>query len=410
MTLNNMIERKQQMKTLRDLRDRHIIKVIIGIRRSGKSTLLEMFADELRRNVPEKRIQYFNFEDPDVLAIGNWKQIYDYVKGGLDSGGMNYIFLDEVQNVESFERLVDGLYIKKNVDLYVTGSNGYLLSGELATLLTGRYIEIEMLPFSFAEYMEAIPNSPNMPKDELFRNFIFGGGLPQAVEYEEISRKQVDDFLNGVILSIIEKDIFKRYRIYNKPIFHKVTDFLMDSVGSYVSPRSIAETFKSEGVSIDHKTISKYLEYLAASFLMYKVPRYNIKGRNLLRTLDKYYVADPGFRKARLGKGADSDRGYMLENAVYIVLRRRNRHVYVGKMRDKEVDFIAMDHAGYISYYQVAYTVLDEKTLERELAPLRMIRDSNPKYLLSSDWDADPVYDGIRKLNVIDWLMGSAKG
>jgi predicted AAA+ superfamily ATPase len=332
------------------------------------------------------------------------------VKGGLHSGDMNYIFLDEVQNVESFERLVDGLYIKKNIDLYVTGSNGYLLSGELATLLTGRYIEIEMLPFSFAEYMEAIPNSPNMPKDELFRNFIFGGGLPQAVEYEEISRKQVDDFLNGVILSIIEKDIFKRYRIYNKPIFHKVTDFLMDSVGSYVSPRSIAETFKSEGVSIDHKTISKYLEYLAASFLMYKVPRYNIKGRNLLRTLDKYYVADPGFRKARLGKGADSDRGYMLENAVYIELRRRNRHVYVGKMRDKEVDFIAMDHAGYISYYQVAYTVLDEKTLERELAPLRMIRDSNPKYLLSSDWDADPVYDGIRKLNVIDWLMGSAKG
>ena len=401
-----MIERKQQMKTLRELRDRHIIKVVVGVRRSGKSTLLEMFADELRRDVQEKRIQHLNFEDPDVMMIGDWKQIYDYVNNGLESGGMNYIFLDEVQNVENFERLVDGLYIKKNVDLYITGSNGYLLSGELATLLTGRYIEIEMLPFSFAEYMAARPNSPNMSKDELLRNFIFGGGLPQAVEFEEINRKQVDDYLNGVISTIIEKDILKRHRVYNKPMFQKVTDFLMDSVGSYVSPRSIAKAFKNEGLSIDHKTISKYLEYIASSFLMYKVPRYNIKGKNLLRTLDKYYVVDAGFRKARLGKDADAERGHILENAVYLELRRRNKYVYVGKLHDKEVDFVVTDYTGYTSYYQVAYTVLDEKTLERELAPLRMINDSNPKYLLSADWDGNPVYDGIRKINVIDWFMG----
>ena len=406
--MSKMIERKQQMKTLRELRDRHIIKVVIGVRRSGKSTLLEMFADELRQSVPQKQIQYLNFEDPDVLAIGDWKQIYDNVKNSLDSEGMNYVFLDEVQNVESFERLVDGLYIKKNVDLYVTGSNGYLLSGELATLLTGRYIEIEMLPFSFTEYMEVIPNSQNRSKDELFRNFIFSGGLPQAVEYEEISQKQVDDFLNSVITTVIEKDIFKRRRLYNKPVFHKVTDFLLDSVGSYVSPGAIANVFKNEGIVIDNKTVTKYLEYLSSAFLFYKVPRYNIKGKNLLRTLDKYYVVDPGFRGARLGKETDSDRGHLLENAVYLELRRQNRYVYVGKMRDKEVDFVAMDHAGYISYYQVAYSVMDEKTLARELAPLEMIKDSNAKYLLSADWDVDPVYNGIRKLNVIDWLMGEA--
>ena len=403
-----MIERKQQMKVLRDLRDRHIIKVVIGVRRSGKSTLLEMFADELRLDVPEDRIQYLNFEDPDVLSIGSWKQVYDHVKERLDKGGMNYIFLDEVQNIEDFERLVDGLYIKKNVDLYVTGSNGYLLSGELATLLTGRYIEIEMLPFSFAEYMEAIQNSSTRTKDELFRNFIFTGGLPQAAEYEAISQKQVDDFLNGVITTIIEKDIFKRHRLYNKPEFHKVANFLLDSIGSYVSPGSIANVFKSEGIVIDNKTVSKYLGYLSSAFLFYKVPRFNIKGKNLLRTLDKYYVVDSGFRKSRLGKDTNMDLGHLLENAVYLELRRRNRYVYVGKIQDKEVDFVAVDHDGYSSYYQVAYSVMDKKTLSRELAPLEMIKDSNAKYLLSADWDIDPVYNGIRKLNVIDWLLGEA--
>jgi predicted AAA+ superfamily ATPase len=191
-------------------------------------------------------------------------------------------------------------------------------------------------------------------------------------------------------------------------VFHKLTDFLLDSVGSYISPGSIAKVFKSEGIVIDNKTVTKYLGYLSSAFLFYKVPRYNIKGKNLLRTLDKYYVVDQGFRKARLGQETDADRGHLLENAVYLELRRRNRYVYVGKMRDKEVDFVAMDHKGYISYYQVAYSILDDKTLARELAPLELIKDSNAKYLLSADWDIDPVYNGIRKLNVINWMLGEA--
>jgi predicted AAA+ superfamily ATPase len=400
-----LIERKRQMKSLRQIRDMNIIKVIVGVRRCGKSTLLEMFADEIRRTVPERRIHFLNFENPDTLALGDWKQIYDYLKVRLAPNEMNYVFLDEVQNIKNFERLVDGLFIRKNVDLYVTGSNGYMLSGELATLLTGRYIEIEMLPFSFAEYQAAAPNSQNLTKDESLGNFIFQGGIPQTVRLNDIDRGQAEDFLNGVLSTIVEKDIFTRHTLYNKPLFHKMTDFLLDSIGSYISPGAISNIFKNEGIPIDNKTVNVYLNYLSSAFLFYKAPRFNIKGKNLLRTLDKYYIVDSGFRGARLGKQTGADRGHVLENVVYLELRRRNRHVYIGKIRDKEVDFVVMDRAGYISYYQVAYAVNDDATLARELAPLRMIRDSNPKYLLSADWDGNPVYDGIRKLNVIDWLL-----
>jgi predicted AAA+ superfamily ATPase len=400
-----LIERRPYMQQLQELRDEHIIKVITGVRRCGKSTLLEMFADELRKTIAEEQIQFYNFEDPDVFAIGNYKQIYDHIKVKLIPGKMNYIFLDEVQNIETFERLVDGLFIKKNVDLYITGSNAYLLSGELATLLTGRYIEISILPFSFDEYWQFFQNSPNLSKTELLGNFIYTGSIPQSVNLSFRNPQQVDTLVKGILNTIIEKDIFTRREIYNKPTFNKIIDFLLDSIGSFVSPRSISDIFKSDGLVIDHKTVTQYLDYLSSAFLFYKVPRYDIKGKNLLRTLDKYYVADTGFRKVRLGKKLDEDRGHLLENVVYLELRRRNREVYIGKMRDKEIDFVVIDKEGYVSYYQVAYLVADPVTLERELAPLRAIRDSNLKYLLSTDWDVNPVYDGIRKLNVAEWLL-----
>jgi predicted AAA+ superfamily ATPase len=405
-----LIERRPYMQQLRELRDEHIIKVITGVRRCGKSTLLEMFADELRKTVAEEQIQFYNFEDPDIFAIGDYKQIYDHIKVKLVDGKQNYIFLDEVQNIKTFERLVDGLFIKKNVDLYITGSNAYLLSGELATLLTGRYIEISILPFSFEEYQHLGPaNSPNLSKMEVLGIYIYNGSIPQGVNLSRNNPQQADTFLKGILSTIIEKDIFTRREIYNKPTFNKVVDFLLDSIGSFVSPSSISHAFKSDGLVIDNKTVTQYLDYLASAFLFYKVPRYDIKGKNLLRTLDKYYVADTGFRKARLGKRFDEDRGHLLENVVYLELRRRNREVYVGKMRDKEVDFVVIDKEGYVSYYQVAYLVADPATLERELAPLRAIRDSNPKYLLSTDWDINPVYDGIRKLNVAEWLLNNSQ-
>jgi predicted AAA+ superfamily ATPase len=331
--------------------------------------------------------------------------MYRHIKARLRDGGMNYVFLDEAQNIASFERLVDGLFIKKNVDIYVTGSNGYLLSGELATLLTGRYLEISILPFSFAEYCEAT-NSPNSSKNESLANFLGRSALPYLACLPESDLSlQASRFIAGVLAAVIEKDIFKRHIIHNKAAFHKVLDFTLDSIGSMVSPRSIADTLRTNGMIVDKQTVGTYLGYLSEAFLFYKVPRYDVKGKQLLQTLDKYYVADQGLRRFRPGGKAGDGRGHLLENVVYLELRRRNREVYIGKLHDKEVDFVTVDNKGYMSYYQVAYSVTDAATLERELAPLRAIRDSNPKYLLSADWDTNPVYDGIRKLNVIDWLI-----
>ena len=440
---NKLIERKQYMQTLRALRDHDIIKVITGVRRCGKSTLLQMFADELlQQGIKQKQIQFYNFEDPDIYTIGNWKDIYDYIKVRLIPDKMNYIFLDEVQNIDVFQRLTDGLFIKKNVDLYITGSNAYLLSGELATLLTGRYIETEILPFSYIEYVdfltlnpqetqgaESLANndkskflkllkkesfgnlgksgslSPEMVMNEKLFDFLYNGGMPNTVGFGDDEQKQSKDFLRSVLNTIIEKDIFQRQEVYAKISFQKLVDFMMDSIGSLVSPNSIANVFKSENMSIDNKTVSQYLDYLTISFLFYKVPRYDLKGKNLLRTLDKYYLSDTGFRKVRLAKGKDFDIGHLLENAVYLELRRRYIDVYVGKWNGYEVDFAAIDSDRNIAYYQVAFSTADHKTLERELRPLKAIRDSNPKYLLTMDIDFNPVYDGIRKLNVVDWFL-----
>jgi predicted AAA+ superfamily ATPase len=425
---------------LRSLKEQHIIKVVTGMRRSGKSTLLEMLAVEIRQTVTEEQIQFYNFEDLETLAIGDFMQVHRHVTERLVANKMNYIFLDEVQNIANFERMVDSLYIKKNVDLYITGSNAYLLSSELATLLTGRYIEINILPFSFAEYYAAValpklskneslaepPNSPKYPefgslgnlrkvfhstidmaKNVNLVNFLIGGGIPQAVElYQFVG--SADDFLGGVLNTIIEKDIFKRNEIYNRATFNKIVDFMMDSIGSLTSFRSISGILKNEGIAIDHKTVSQYLDYLSSAFLFYKVPRYDVKGKNLLRTLDKYYLSDTGLRKVRLQKNADADMGHLLENAAYLELRRRYRNVFVGKWNEYEIDFVAIDREGYASYFQVAFSTHDTATLERELRPLLAIRDSNPKYLLTTDWDTNPVYDGIRKLNVADWLLNDA--
>ena len=419
---NNLIERRPYMKTLRGLREQGVIKAVTGMRRSGKSTLLEMLAAELRQSAGPERVQFLNFEDLDTLSIGDYMQIHRHISQKLVPDKMNYVFLDEVQNVTHFERMADSLYIKKNVDLYITGSNAHLLSSELATLLTGRHIEVHVLPFSFSEYSLIAANPQNSQfsttfadlagqnrqipsKDELLTDFIYNGAMPQAVNLRYSAPEQENDLTNAVLGAIIEKDIFKRRDVHNKPAFNKIADFLFDSIGSYVSPNSIAMTLKGERVTVDNETVANYLSYLTQAYLLYKVPRYDVKGKNLLKTLDKYYLADTGFRRARLGKKFAEERGHLLENMVYLELRRRNSEVYVGKLHDKEIDFVGIDKKGYVSYYQVAYSVMDEQTLQRELTPLKMIRDSNPKYLLSADRDTNPVYDGIRKYNVADWLL-----
>lgn len=403
----NLIERKQYMQMLRDLKDQNIIKVISGVRRCGKSTLLLMFAEELRRNgVLEQQIQFYNFEDLDTLAIGDIYQIHTYIKNRLVIDQPNYIFLDEIQNVQEFQRLVDSLYIKPNVDVYITGSNAYMLSGELATLLTGRYVEINLLPLQFAEYYHfMVQKSPNLSKNDILANFIHFGGIPEYIKQLSISEKQANMFAQSILTTIVEKDIFQRLNITNKHDFNKILDFALDSVGSYVSPRSISDTLRSNGTIVDKQTVAKYLDALCEAYLIYKVPRFEIKGKGLLQTLNKYYVVDPAFAKVRLKKGVLKDRSHWLENMVYLELVRRNKEVFIGKRNNLEVDFVVIDNQDYTSYYQVAWTTENQETLDRELASLKAIKDSNPKYLLTTDVDFNPVYDGIRKLNVIDWML-----
>jgi predicted AAA+ superfamily ATPase len=323
---------------------------------------------------------------------------------------MNYLFLDEVQNIREFQRLVDSLYIKKNCDVYITGSNAYVLSGELATLLTGRYIETPILPLQFAEFYNFIAmKSPNLSKMDILANYILEGGIPEYYTQKKINQKQADDFIKSVLNTIVEKDIFQRLNIKNTHDFNKNIDFAFDSVGSYLSPRSISDTLRSHGTIVDKATVAKYLDSLCDAFLLYKVPRFEIKGKGLLQTLNKYYLVDPGFRKIRLNRTMLPDRSHWLENMVYLELIRRYKNVYVGKINNLEIDFVVTDYEGYNSYYQVAWTTMNEKTLERELSSLNAIRDSSPKYLLTMDVDFNPVYNGIRKLNVAEWLLSSYK-
>lgn len=407
MQQQELIERKQYMQQLRNLKDQNVIKVISGVRRCGKSTLLMMFAETLiQSGIDRKQIQFYNFEDLDTLAIGDIYQIHTYIKERLVDDKPNYIFLDEIQNVAEFQRLVDSLYIKPNVDVYITGSNAYLLSGELATLLTGRYIEINILPLQFAEYYQfTLSKSPNLSKQDILANFIHYGGIPEYNKQLNISEKQADLFAQSVLKTIVEKDIFQRLNITNKHDFNKIIDFVFDSVGSYVSPRSISDTLRSNGTIIDKQTVAKYLDALCEAYLIYKVPRFEIKGKGLLQTLNKYYVVDPSFAKVRLKKAILKDRSHWLENMVYLELLRQNKEVFIGKRHNLEVDFVAIDYNDYTSYYQVAWTTENVDTLERELASLKAIKDSTPKYLLTTDVDFNPVYDGIRKLNVIDWML-----
>ena len=259
--------------------------------------------------------------------------------------------MDEVQNIKEFQRLVDSLYIKSNVDIYITGSNAYMLSGELATLLTGRYVEINLLPLQFTEYNDFIhTKSPNLSKIETLANFIHYGSVPEYVKQLQIGEKQADLFADSILKTIVEKDIFQRLNITNRHDFNKILDFIFDSVGSYVSPRSISDTLRSNGTVIDKQTVAKYLDAMCDAYLIYKVPRYEIQGKGLLQTLNKYYVVDPCFAKVRLKKKMLKDRSHWLENMVYLELVRRNKDVFIGKRNNLEVDFVVVDSDGYTAY------------------------------------------------------------
>ena len=396
-----MIERTEYLEELKRWKDKDLIKVITGIRRCGKSTLFELFINYLKENnVNEKQIIHINLEDADY-DFKNYKELYNYVSKKLDSEKQYYVFLDEVQNVSEFQKAVDSLYIKKNVDVYITGSNAYLLSGELATLLSGRYVEIKMLPLSFKEYISAF-NDKNY--QQLFLNYMKNGGMPGNISILKSNPNDIDKYLDGIFSTIVYKDIMARNKISDKLLLESVLKFIFDSIGSPVSAKKISDTLTSKGISTSNHTVENYIVAFLESFLIYKVKRFDVKGKNILARDYKFYAVDTGLRSFLLGKKADSDMGHILENIVYLELLRRGYKVYVGKVDNLEVDFVAENRDG-LNYFQVALSVRDEKILARELRSLEKTGDHYPKVLLTLDMDLETDYNGITKMNVIDWLL-----
>jgi len=422
-----MVQRKEYLELLKPWREKQLIKVISGVRRCGKSTLLAQYMDYLRSTgVEDEQIISVNLEDMDFEHLHDYKALYNYFKSRLCDDKYTYVFIDEVQQCAEFEKAVDSLFIKKNVDVYITGSNAHMLSGELATLLSGRYIEISMLPLSFAEHMSirtapaylksvsdgsvhraydesggALYLQPN-PKYE-FSQYMRYGSFPYVSELER-DDSIIRAYLDGVYNTILIKDIAKREGITDISVLESVVKFLCSNIGSPVSTKRISDTINSSGRKISVNTVETYVRALADSFIFYKADRYDIKGKQHLKTLGKYYLVDTGLRNMLL-TGSSSDLGHQLENIVYLELLRRGNKVSIGKLAEKEVDFVASNADG-VCYYQVAASVLDKNTLERELAPLQKIPDHHPKFLLTlDDIMANANHDGIRQINVLDWLL-----
>jgi len=400
-----MIERGSYLKLLKQLKDQNIIKVITGIRRCGKSTLLEAFMKELlNEGIAPENIIFLNFEERENLHLTNWTILYDEIIAKVISNKKYYVFLDEVQLINNFERLINSIFTKKNIDLYITGSNAYLLSSELATLLTGRYISINLQPYSFKEYASAFSEEKNT--DRLFRKYTNESCFPEAVTLSKIDGNLVNAYLQSIYDTVIIKDISQRHSLRNVDNLHRVVSFLFDSIGSYVSPTNIAAQLNHNSQKkISHNTIIKYLEFLTQSYILYSAPRYDIRAKELLSTNGKYYVVDLGLKNISATNKYESDLGRKLENIVFFELVRRGGKVYVGKHDDREIDFIVQRANNEREYYQISYTVTDEKTFNREISAFDRINDNYPKFLLTMDYDNVSIR-GIQKINIIDWLLG----
>lgn len=397
-----IIQRTQYLNKLIAFKDKRLIKIITGVRRCGKSTLLKSFQDYLKKQgIEDKQIVSVNFEDYDFAELRNADKLYLYIKDRLIEGKTTYIFLDEIQHVNDFPKIVDSLYIKDNVDIYITGSNAYMLSSEIATLISGRYIEIMMLPFSFAEYVTSTGDITELGRK--YVDYLTNSSFPYTLELRG-QPNEIKDYLDAVYNTIVVKDVANRKKISDTMMLESVTRFVFDNIGNSLSTKKIADTMTSYGRKIDVKTVEKYIEALKESYIVYQSKRYNIKGKQYLKTLEKYYVVDIGMRYMLLGLQS-TDVGHILENVVYLELIRRGYDVYVGKVDDLEVDFVATN-AGGTTYFQVAATVREESTLKRELAPLQKINDHYPKLILTLDEDPKADYDGIRRINALDWLVG----
>lgn len=397
-----MIHRQIYLDNLIQFKDKKIIKVVTGVRRCGKSTLFELYQNYLlEQGVQASQIISINLEAGEYLDIENSKQLYDYVNQYINDESMYYVFLDEVQRVRDFQKAVDAFFVKKNCDVYIAGSNAYLLSGELATLLSGRYIEIKMLPLSFKEYVNA--SKETLSVERKYQNYLHHSSFPYTLELDRV--KDINQYLEAIYDSIVLKDIISRRNITDVEMLKSLVRFMFDNIGNLCSVKKIADTMTSAGRTIGIHTVERYLDALTKSFIFYRVHRYDIKGKEYLKAGYKYYAVDLGLRYMVLGN-KPTDRGHILENIVYLELLRRGYDLYIGKVGTKEVDFIAIGEEGE-EYYQVAYTVIDAdgKTLERELAPLLAIKDHNPKYILTMDNEPLVNHQGIKQIYVLDWLM-----
>ena len=406
--MDNYINRKEYIDKLLSYKDKDLIKVVSGLRRSGKSTLLKIYYDHLlKQGIGKRQMKFFNFELPENYLNKTWSEIYFEIKKKLQPDKTNYVFLDEVQNIPFFEKLVDGLFATENTDIYITGSNAFLLSSELATLLSGRYIEISILPFSFKEYLTARnidTGNKYLNFEALFFDYVNETSLPKGVELRESGFDKIYEYLDAIYTTIIEKDITQRHQINDKRAFANIVKFIASNIGNQLSPGNISKTLKQDGQNIHHSTVEKYLDYLVTSFVFYKVNRFDLKGKKQLATQEKYYLVDAGLLNVLAGKERITERGHILENIVYLELLRRGNKVWTGTARNTEVDFVCKNQTGEIDYYQVAWQMTNESTVEREFGALEKIKDNYPKYLLTTD-SFTQNRSGIRHLNVYNWLL-----
>ena len=396
-----MIERKEYLKKLIAFRDSKIVKVVTGIRRCGKSVLLSQYKDYLLESgVSEDHVVVINFELLQFEELKEYKKLHDYVLSKIMDDQTYYLIIDEVQEVSGFEKAVDSLLARGGVDIYLTGSNSKMLSTELSTLLSGRYVEIAMLPFSFQEYFELKGGEVN----EAFSEFLRYGGMPYAAALDDPELKR--SYLEGIYHTVLIKDLIERKRVADVELFKDVLRYLLETIGNNVSSKKIADTATSYGRKTNHVTVGNYMDMILESYIMYKAFRYDIRGKERLKTLEKYYTVDLGFRSLILGE-KQTNLGATLENVVFLELIRRGYSVFIGKIDDIEVDFIAVK-GNEKEYIQVSTSILDPKTWNREIAPLKAIKDNYKKTILSLD--RIPIAEnGIEQVNLIDWLLGKSK-
>ena len=398
-----MIKRELYLKKLMSFCDKPLIKVITGMRRCGKSTLLQQFKEYLFANgIKDESVIQMNFESMKFDEIKNYNDLYAYVKAQIKGNGRTYLLLDEVQQVVYWEKAVNAFLVDFNVDIYITGSNAWLLSSEIATLLSGRYVEIKMLPLSFKEYLSARCTDKVKNKENYFNEYLRYGGLPTIAILQD-RPETIQPFLSGIYNTVLMKDIVQRNAVRDTELLDSLTHFLADNIGNMVSSKKISDYLTSAGRKTNSYTIDNYVHMLEMAFIFYKASRYDIKGKLHLKTQEKYYIVDNGLRNNLLGF-RNADYGHILENVVYLELLRREYEVYVGKLGNYEVDFVAI-RADKKIYYQVAASILDTKVRERELRPLQQIPDQYEKVILTMDRSFINDFNGIRNMNIIDFLL-----